>query len=193
MTVELASWHEGPAKQAIIDFVAAVTAEKGAYYVAPDDRLAVFDNDGTLWSERPIYFQLIFAIDRVREMAPDHPEWAATQPFQAVIEDDMETLAGLGMAALVELVAATHTGMTTREFAQIVEAWITTARHPTTGPPVHGDGIPADAGTAALPAPPRLHDLYRLRRRHRFYARLVGACLRHPTAAGDRHQRGDRV
>jgi hypothetical protein len=85
MTIGLSSWKEGPAKQAIANFVRAVTDETGAFYVAPDDRLAVFDNDGTLWSERPLYFQLLFAIDEVKRMAPDHPEWAAAQPFQAVL------------------------------------------------------------------------------------------------------------
>ncbi len=133
MTLALSSWNEGPAKQAIIDFVEAVTAEGGEFYVAPDDRLAVFDNDGTLWSERPLYFQLLFAVDRVSAMAPDNPEWAYTQPFQAVLEGDLETLAGLGVPALLEIMAATHTGMTTKEFEQIVNAWISTARHPVTG------------------------------------------------------------
>ncbi|MEA3335172.1 MAG: HAD family hydrolase [Chloroflexota bacterium] len=133
MKIELASWNDGPAKQAIIDFVAAVTAENGEHYVAPDDRLACFDNDGTLWSERPAYFQLLFAIDRVRDMAPDHPEWATTQPFQAVLEEDLEMLAELGESAMVDIVAATHVGMTTEEFAAIVDVWTTSARHPVTG------------------------------------------------------------
>ncbi len=132
---KLPSWKKGAARKSIIDFVKAVTDEEGAHYVAPDDRLAVFDNDGTLWSERPIYFQLLFAIDRVREMAPDHPEWATTQPFQAVLEGDMETLAELGTAAVVDIVAATHTGMTTEEFARDVERWIGSARHADTGRP----------------------------------------------------------
>ena len=131
----LRSWNEGPAKRAIIDFVAAVTAESGEHYVAPDDRLAVFDNDGTLWSERPAYFQLLFAIDRVKEMAPDHPEWATTQPFQAVLEGDLEMLVELGELALVEIIAATHTGMTTEEFAKQVLWWIKSARHPISGRP----------------------------------------------------------
>ena len=133
MTIELPSWRDGPTKQAIIDFVDAVTAEGGEFYVAPDDRLAVFDNDGTLWSERPLYFQLIFALDRVKALAPDHPEWTTTQPFQTVLENDIEAFAGFGMPEIIELVAATHTGMTTREFTEIVEAWISTARHPASG------------------------------------------------------------
>jgi phosphoserine phosphatase len=130
---KLKSWHDGPAKQAIIDFVKAVSKEGSPDYVAPDDRLAVFDNDGTLWSERPAYFQVLFALDRVKEMAPDHPEWATTQPFQAALENDFQALAAGGMEGLEKLLAATHTGMTTAEFAQTVLDWIETARHPDTG------------------------------------------------------------
>ncbi|MFN2137315.1 MAG: HAD family hydrolase [Candidatus Promineifilaceae bacterium] len=132
---KLRSWNDGPAKRAIIDFVSAVTDRKGPHYVRPADRLAVFDNDGTLWSERPAYFQLLFAVDRVRALAPEHPEWSTTQPYQAILENDLETLAGLGTHALGEIVAATHTGMTTDEFAEIVMQWIETARHPYTGRP----------------------------------------------------------
>lgn len=135
MTPQLLSWNEGPAKQAIIDFVTAVTARGADDYVKPAGRLAVFDNDGTLWSERPLYFQLLFALDRVKELAPQHPEWRTTQPFQAVLEEDWQALAGLGTPALVELVAATHTGMTTDEFAQEVRQWIAAARHPHSGRP----------------------------------------------------------
>ena len=135
MTLALPSWNEGPVKQSIIEFVEAVTEEEGAQYVAPDDRLAVFDNDGTLWSERPAYFQLLFAIDKVKEMAPDHPEWANMQPFRAVLEGDLEMLVELGELALVEIIAATHTGMTTEEFAKQVLWWIRSARHPISGRP----------------------------------------------------------
>jgi phosphoserine phosphatase len=135
MTTILPSWNDGAAKAAIIEFVAAVTDRKGPHYVRPADRLAVFDNDGTLWSERPAYFQLLFAFDRVKMLAPDHPEWLTTLPYQAILEDDMETLAGLGAHALAEIVAATHTGMTTDEFAEMVLQWIATARHPDTGRP----------------------------------------------------------
>ncbi|MFN2162453.1 MAG: HAD family hydrolase [Candidatus Promineifilaceae bacterium] len=130
---KLPSWNEGTAKQAILDFIAAVTEEGGDFYVAPDDRLAVFDNDGTLWSERPLYFQLMFALDQVNRLAPDHPEWQHTQPFQAVLENDMDGLLSGGVSGLIELVAATHTGMTTDEFAAQVRDWTATARHPDTG------------------------------------------------------------
>ncbi len=132
---KLKSWNDGPARQAIVDFVKAVTTKGSSAYVRPKDRIAVFDNDGTLWGERPAYFQLLFALDRVKEMAPDHPDWSTTQPFQAVLEDDMEALAGGGTDAIVQLVAATHTGMTTTEFEETVLSWIETARHPDTGRP----------------------------------------------------------
>ena len=161
MTFELASWHDGPAKRAIIDFVAAATTEGGEHYVAPDDRLAVFDNDGTLWSERPLYFQLIFAFDRVKAMAPDHPEWATTQPFKAVLENDQEAFANFGLPQIIELVAATHTGMTTHEFAQTVEDWVTTARHPAT-----------DRLYTEMIFQPML-ELLRYLRRHEFTAYIV--------------------
>jgi phosphoglycolate phosphatase-like HAD superfamily hydrolase len=131
----LPSWNDGTAKQSIIAFVARVTKPGSPDFVPPAERIAVFDNDGTLWAERPIYFQLLFAIDRVKAMAPDHPEWATTQPFQAVLEDDKEALAAAGMHGLIELVMATHAGMTTEEFEQIVTDWLATAKHPTIGRP----------------------------------------------------------
>jgi phosphoserine phosphatase len=131
----LPSWHDGPARTAIIEFVEAVTAENGEHYVAPDDRLAVFDNDGTLWSEQPVYFQLQFALDRLNEMAPDHPEWQHKQPYQAALERDVPALAAEGKKGIAELLAATHTGMTTAEFEEIVRDWVGSARHPDNGRP----------------------------------------------------------
>jgi len=128
---QLPSWNEGPSKQAITAFVNAVTDKAGVDYVQPGKRIAVFDNDGTLWSEQPAYFQLFFAMDRVKEMAPDHPEWKSMQPFQAVLEGDMKALAASGEKGLIELVMATHAGMTTDEFAEDVKSWLKTATHPT--------------------------------------------------------------
>jgi len=96
----------------------------------PAERIAAFDNDGTLWSEQPIYFQLAFALDQVKSLAPKHPEWKTTQPFKAVLEGDSMALAGSGQNGLVELVIATHTGMTTDEFTNAVDDWLATARHP---------------------------------------------------------------
>ncbi len=126
----LPSWNDGPSKQAITDFVARVTRQGGPDFVPPPERIATFDNDGTLWVEHPMYTQLAFILDRVKVLAPQHPEWATTQPFKAVLEGDMKTLMAAGERGLVELGMATHAGMTTAEFEKIVTDWITTARHP---------------------------------------------------------------
>jgi len=126
----LPSWNDGSARQSIINFVNGVTDENNPNFVKPADRIATFDNDGTLWSEQRYYFQLFFAIDRVKALAPEHPEWKTEQPFKAVLENDMETLISFGEHGLIQLVAATHSGMTTEEFEQIVNDWINTAKHP---------------------------------------------------------------
>ncbi|NOQ15784.1 MAG: haloacid dehalogenase-like hydrolase [Methyloprofundus sp.] len=126
----LPSWNKGAAKTNIIEFVESVTDKASADYVQPSERIATFDNDGTLWSERPVYFQLLFAIDRVKQLAPQHPEWQTTQPFQAVLENDLQALAASGEKGLLQLVMATHAGVTTDEFSVIVENWLATARHP---------------------------------------------------------------
>jgi phosphoglycolate phosphatase-like HAD superfamily hydrolase len=126
----LPSWNEGAAKQAIVEFVDAVTQEGGPDFVPVAERIATFDNDGTLWAEQPIYFQLAFALDRVKAMAPEHPEWKDTQPFKAVLEGDPKALAATGEKGLLEIIAATHAGMTTEEFRAIVTDWLATARHP---------------------------------------------------------------
>jgi hypothetical protein len=126
----LPSWNDTPAKQAIIQFVGRVTMASSADFVAPADRIATFDNDGTLWVEQPMYVQLAFALDRVKAMAPMHPEWKDKQPFKAVLDDDMKMLAESGERGLVELIMVTHAGMTTSEFSSIVTNWLATARDP---------------------------------------------------------------
>ena len=126
----LPSWNEGPTKQAILDFVGAVTTEGSPSFVPQADRIATFDNDGNLWSEQPYYFQLQFGIDEVKKMAPDHPEWKDQQPFKALLEGDMEALMAEGEAGLIKLVMASHTGMTSEEFKSSVNEWLKTARHP---------------------------------------------------------------
>ncbi len=131
----LPSWNDGPAKQAILEFVARVTKDGGPDYVPPAERIAVFDNDGTLWSEQPMYVQLAFALDRVKALAAEHPEWKQQQPFQAVLAGDLQALAASGQRGLAELVMATHAGMTAEEFAQVVKQWLATARHPKFGRP----------------------------------------------------------
>jgi len=126
----LPSWNDGPTKQAILDFVAAVTREGSPDFVPPAERIATFDNDGTLWVEHPMYTQLVFVLDRVKALAPQHPEWKDTQPYKAALEGDMKTLAASGERGLLALVLATHSGMTVNEFEKIVLDWIATARDP---------------------------------------------------------------
>jgi haloacid dehalogenase-like hydrolase len=126
----LPSWNDGAAKQTIVNFVTAVTRDGSPDFVPVPQRIATFDNDGTLWCERPMYVQLAFALDRVKAMAPLHPEWKDKQPFKAALEGDMKTLAESGERGLMELVMVTHAGMTSNEFAKIVTDWLATARHP---------------------------------------------------------------
>ncbi|MFA9476430.1 MAG: HAD family hydrolase [Filomicrobium sp.] len=126
----LPSWNDGATKERIVNFVEAVTDPTGKDFVPPAERIAVFDNDGYLWAEKPAYFQLLFAIDRVKALAPQHPEWKTTQPFKAALEGDMEALAASGQQGLVELVMASHAGITPEEFQDIVSDWLATAKHP---------------------------------------------------------------
>jgi phosphoserine phosphatase len=126
----LPSWNDGPAKQSLVKFVQAVTEAGSPQHVPPAARIAVFDNDGTLWSEQPMYFQGVFAFDRVKALAPKHPEWKTKQPFKGVLENDMKAVAAAGEKGLVEVVMATHAGMTTDEFERIVKDWLARAKHP---------------------------------------------------------------
>ncbi|MDG3584049.1 HAD family hydrolase [Galbibacter pacificus] len=126
----LPSWNNGKTKKAIMDYVEEVTNENSERFIPKVDRIATFDNDGTLWSEKPIYFQFFFAIDRVKAMAADHPEWKNKQPFKAVLENDMPTLMKQGEKGLLEIIMATHAGVSTDEFEAIVKDWIATAQHP---------------------------------------------------------------
>lgn len=128
--VFLDSWNEGAAKQAIIDYVEDVTNPASANFIPVADRIATFDNDGNLWSEQPAYFQLFFAMDRVKALASEHPEWKNEQPFKSVLENDMKTLSSFGEHGLLELVMASHAGVSTEEFEQIVTDWLATSRHP---------------------------------------------------------------
>jgi len=126
----LPSWNEGPAKQAIVEFVQAVTDKSSPKYVRPEQRIATFDNDGTLWAEQPMYFQGFFALDRIKALAPHHPEWKDRQPFKAILENDTKALVASGEKGAVEVVMASHAGMTTQEFERIVKDWLATAKHP---------------------------------------------------------------
>jgi phosphoglycolate phosphatase-like HAD superfamily hydrolase len=126
----LPSWKDTPTKQAIVDFVNKVTAKDSPNYVPPAERIATFDNDGTLWCEQPGYVQLLFVVDRVKAMAPDHPEWKTEEPFKSLLAGDKQGVAASGEQGLVKLVTTTHAGMTTSEFEEIVVDWMKTTKHP---------------------------------------------------------------
>jgi hypothetical protein len=131
----LPSWNDGNAKQSIIAFVAKVTEQGSPDFVRPAERIAVFDNDGTLWAEQPMYFQVLFALDRVKALAPQHPEWKTQEPFASLLKGDVKGALADGMKSVVEIIMATHAGMNTVEFEQTVKDWISTAKHPTTKRP----------------------------------------------------------
>jgi phosphoglycolate phosphatase-like HAD superfamily hydrolase len=126
----LPSWSDGAAKKSIVDFITRVTTPGAPDFVPAEARIATFDNDGTLWTEQPNYFQAIFAFDRVKALAPQHPEWKSEQPFKAVLDNDMRALAASGERGILAIIMATHAGMTTDEFRKVVLDWIATARHP---------------------------------------------------------------
>ena len=131
----LPSWNDGAARKSIVAFVQRVTTPGGPAFVPPAERIATFDNDGTLWAEQPMYFQLLFALDRVRALAPQHPEWKTAEPFASVLRGDLTSMAAQGEKGAVALMTATHSGMTTEEFTKTVLDWIAAARHPTTKRP----------------------------------------------------------
>jgi len=131
----LPSWSDGKAKQAIVAFVAKVTKEGSPDFVPPAERIATFDNDGTLWAEQPMYFQLLFALDRVKTLAPQHPEWQTTEPFASLLKGDVKGALAGGERAMLDIIMATHAGMTTEEFEKIVQDWVATATHPVTKRP----------------------------------------------------------
>jgi hypothetical protein len=131
----LPSWNEGATKQSIVKFVEEVTREGSPDFVPVPERIATFDNDGTLWSEQPIYTQLFFLVDRVKAIAPQHPEWKTQEPFASVLKGDLHGVTAGGEAGVVALLTATHSGMTTDEFSRTVSDWIATAKHPKTGQP----------------------------------------------------------
>jgi phosphoglycolate phosphatase-like HAD superfamily hydrolase len=126
----LPSWNDGPTKQSIVNFVMAVTKEGGPDYVKPEERVATFDNDGTLWIEMPMYNQFVFAVDEVKSQANQHPEWKDKEPFKSVLAGDMKAVAAMGEKGMLEIVAATHSGMTTVEFNKSVKEWLEAAKHP---------------------------------------------------------------
>jgi hypothetical protein len=177
----LPSWQAGDTKNSIISFVTAVTDKDGPDYVPPAERIATLDNDGTLWSEKPVYFQLLFAMERIKALAPQHPEWKTQQPFKAVLEDDHDALVEAGEKGLLQLVMASHSGMSTGEFSQIVTDWLATAQHPRFKRPY-----------TELVYQPMLELLAYLRG-YRVYAPLGRGGVRHPAGAGDRQQHQDPI
>lgn len=131
----LPAWNDGAAKASIVAFVEKVTREGSPDFVPAAERIATFDNDGTLWAEQPIYFQAFFAFDRIKALAPQHPEWKDQEPYAAVLRGDTKAVLAGGEKGLLELIMATHAGVTTEEFEEIVKEWISTARHPVTKRP----------------------------------------------------------
>src|SRR5262245_46828367 len=129
----LTSWNDAAPKKAIVAFVEKVTKEGSPDFVPMPERIATFDNDGCLWAEQPMYFQLLFALDRVKALAPQHPEWKDKEPFASLLKGDVKGALAGGEKAMLEIVMTTHAGMTTEEFEKIVKDWITTAKHPKTG------------------------------------------------------------
>src|SRR3954451_23799687 len=126
----LPSWNDGPAKQAILDFVKRVTTSGGPEFVAPEDRIATFDQDGTLWVEQPVYAQAMFALERVRALVPDHPEWKSQDPFAAVLSGDLAKVAHFTEKDWTEIVGVTHAGMSNHDFQGIVKKWLEEGQHP---------------------------------------------------------------
>jgi len=131
----LPSWNDGAAKKSVVEFVEKVTNEGGMDFVPPAERIAVFDNDGTLWAEQPMYFQFFFALDRVKALAPQHPEWKTQEPFASLLKGDVKGALAGGERAMLQIVMATHAGNTSEEFERIVKDWIATAKHPKTKRP----------------------------------------------------------
>jgi phosphoglycolate phosphatase-like HAD superfamily hydrolase len=129
----LPSWNDSAPKKAIVTFVERVTQQGSPDFVPPAERIATFDNDGTLWAEQPIYFQLVFALDRVKALAPQHPEWKNKEPFASLLKGDLKGALAGGEPAIIQIITVTHSGMTTDEFEKIVGDWVATARHPKTG------------------------------------------------------------
>ncbi|MCA9157872.1 MAG: haloacid dehalogenase-like hydrolase, partial [Planctomycetales bacterium] len=129
----LPSWNDSDSKKSIIGFVEKVTNEDSTDFVAVPERIATFDNDGTLWSEQPMYFQAFYIFDRIKALAPEHPEWKETEPFASVLKGDLKTAFAGGEKALLEMTMATHAGLTSEEFDKLVRDWLATAKHPKTG------------------------------------------------------------
>ncbi len=188
----LPSWNDRKAKQSIVEFVTKVTKPGSPDFVPAPERIATFDNDGTLWCEKPLPVQLYFALDRVKALAGQHPEWKTKEPFASILKGDYKTAIAGGDHALLELVMATHTGMTTVEFEQIVKDWIATAKHPKTGK-LYTEMAYQPMLELLAYLRERFQELHRLRRRHRVHATVDRKSLRRPAGTGGGQQREDEV
>ena len=182
----LRSWYDSAVKKAIINFVAQVTTQGSPGFVPVEQRIATFDNDGTLWAEQPMYFQLAFALDRVEALAPQHPEWKTTQPFKAVLEHDMTALNAAGEKGVLEIVDGDAQRHDDRRIHQIVTGLDRYRPSPALQASLQRAYLSADGGTARLPARQWVQDLYRVGRWHRVHAALGGEGLWHTARAGDR-------
>ncbi len=189
----LPSWNDGPAKKSITEFVAKVTKEGSSDFVPPEERIATFDNDGTLWCEQPLYFQLLFALARVNALAPQHPEWKTKEPFASLLKGDVKGALAGGEHAMVEIITVTHAGMTTAEFEQIVKDWIATAKHPKFKRPYTECVYQPMIELLAYLRANGFQDFHRVWWRHRVHAALDGKSLWHPTRAGRGQQYQNEV
>jgi hypothetical protein len=188
----LPSWNDGPAKQAIFDFVRATIDRTSRDYVPTDERIAVFDQDGTLWVEHPIYTQFMFCLDRVPAVAAQKPALKNTEPFKTVLSGNREAIAKLSAQDFEKIAVATLTGMTVEQFGAEVRAWLERAA-PAVEQALHRSRLPADARGPGVPAQQRVSDLHRDRRRPGLRADLRAEGLRRPARAGRRHRARDQV
>jgi hypothetical protein len=189
----LPSWNDTAPKKAIVAFVERVTTEGAPDLVPPAQRIAVFDNDGNLWAEQPMYFQAMFIFDRIQQLAPQHPEWQTQEPFASVLKGDVKAALAGGKPALLEMAMATHAGVTTEEFEQIARDWISTFRHPQTGKLLTEMVYQPMLELLDYLRANKLQDVHRLRGRHRVHAALERESIRHPARAGHRQQHQDAV
>ena len=162
----LPSWNAGKTKQSIVTFVSKVTEKSSPDFVPPAERIATFDNDGTLWAEQPLYFQFLFAIDRVKALAPEHPEWKEKEPYKSLLAGDMKGALAGGERSLMEIMAVAHSNMTTEEFEPIVKKLARHREAPHNGAAVHADGLPADDRAARVSPRQRIQDVHRFGRWH---------------------------
>ena len=189
----LPSWNDGPAKKSITEFVAKVTKEGSPDFVPSEERIATFDNDGTLWCEQPMYFQLLFALDRVKALAPQHPEWKTKEPFASLLKGDVKAALAGGERAMLEIIIVTHAGMATPDFEQIVKEWIATAKHPKFKRLYTECVYQPMIELLAYLRTNGLQDLHRLRRRYRVHATVGRPGLWHPARTSRRQQHQDEV